>query len=67
MQERLVYSVPEVMDLLGLSRQTVYHEINSGRLSSFTLGRRRLVSGTALRDWVERREADAEIARESAA
>ena len=45
-------SVPEVMDRTGLSRQAVYNEINSGRLKSFKVGRRRLVSPAALNAWV---------------
>ena len=45
-------SVPEVMESTGLSRQTVYNEINAGRLRTFKVGRRRLVSPAALADWV---------------
>ena len=49
-------SVPEVMASTGLSRQSVYSEINSGRLRSFKVGKRRLVSPTALTAWVTRLE-----------
>jgi len=52
-------SVPEVMSSTGLSRQTVYREINSGRLRSFKVGKRRLVSPAALADWVRRLEREA--------
>ena len=59
---KLVYSITEVMETLRLSRQTVYNEINSGRLRTFNVGRRRMVSAEALRDWVQAREAEATAA-----
>jgi excisionase family DNA binding protein len=49
-------SVPDVMESAGLSRGTVYKEINSGRLNSFKVGRRRLISPAALDNWVKGRE-----------
>ncbi|MET0025671.1 MAG: helix-turn-helix domain-containing protein [Sedimenticola sp.] len=49
-------SIPEVMDAMGVCRQTVYNEINAGRLKSFKIGKRRLVSPRALDDWVGRLE-----------
>jgi len=49
-------SVDEVITSTGLSRQTVYNEINSGRLASFKVGRRRLVSPAALDNWVRKLE-----------
>lgn len=52
-------SVEEVMESTGLSRQTVYNQINSGALRSFKVGRRRLVSPSALQSWVKRLENDA--------
>lgn len=49
-------SIDEVMESIGVSRQTVYNEINAGRLRSFKVGRRRLVSPTALDAWVRNLE-----------
>lgn len=49
-------SISEVAESAGLSRQTVYNEINAGRLKTFKVGRRRLVSPAALREWVGRLE-----------
>lgn len=49
-------SVPEVMASTGLSRATIYGEINAGRLRSFKVGARRLVSPAALSDWVKHLE-----------
>ena len=55
----LGYSVPEVMEALGISRQTVYSEINSGRLRSFKIRGRRLVAPKAIDDYVADREREA--------
>ena len=49
----LGYSIPEVMQSTGLSRSTIYQEIANGALKTFKVGRRRLVSPTALRAWIE--------------
>jgi excisionase family DNA binding protein len=54
--QKVTLSIEEVMSLTGLSRQTVYDEINGGRLASFKLGRRRLISRTALESWVSAME-----------
>ncbi len=53
---KLTYSINETIEALGLSRQTVYNEINAGRLRSFRVGKRRLVSNDALQEWVKARE-----------
>lgn len=53
---KVTLSVEEVMNATGLSRQTVYDEINGGRLISFKLGRRRLISRSALESWVSAME-----------
>ena len=55
----IAYSIDDVIRLAGLSRQTVYNEINQGRLKTFTVGRRRLISPDALTDWIARLEQDA--------
>jgi excisionase family DNA binding protein len=41
------------MESLGLSRQAVYNELNSGRLRSFKLGRRRMIPADALPAWLD--------------
>lgn len=56
---RIAYSIDDVIRLAGLSRQTVYNEINRGRLKTFTVGRRRLISPHALNDWMALLEQDA--------
>ena len=55
--DREAYSVNEARQKLGgISRKTIYDLINSGDLVSFTLGRRRLISGNAIREYVRTQE-----------
>ena len=53
------YSIDEVMAMLGLCRQSVYNLINSGRLKTFKLGRRRFVSPHALDEMIRKAESEA--------
>jgi len=50
--EKYLYKIPEVMVLLSMSRSAVYEQIRAGRLRSVQQGRARLISATALRDYV---------------
>lgn len=43
----------------GLSRDTIYKEIAAGRLRTFKVGRRRLISKQGEAEWQERLEAAA--------
>ena len=45
---------------LHVSIQTVYNEINAGRLKTFRIGKRRFVSEEALIKYIKDREAEAE-------
>jgi excisionase family DNA binding protein len=47
-EPRLAFGVQEVADALGVSRELVKHMIRTGQLPSVKLGRRRLISRTAL-------------------
>ena len=47
-EPRLAFGVQEVADALGVSRELVKHMIRTGELPSVKLGRRRLISRTAL-------------------
>jgi excisionase family DNA binding protein len=49
---RRLYRVPEVMELLSMSRSVIYEQIRSGRLRSVTQGRARLIPASALNDYV---------------
>ncbi len=50
------HTLEQAAEALGVSRRTVYVEIGAGRLQSFTIGRRRLISDEALHRYVEARE-----------
>lgn len=58
-EHEITYSIEEACRLLKLSKPTLYDEINRGRLRTYTVGRRRLVSATAARAWIEAREQEA--------
>jgi excisionase family DNA binding protein len=42
--ERLAYSVDEVAQITGLSRDLLYDQMRSGRLGSIKVGRRRIIT-----------------------
>ncbi len=43
----------------GISRSQAYEEINAGRLRTFNVGKRRLISDEASEDWRRDREREA--------
>jgi excisionase family DNA binding protein len=45
---RALYTVPEAMEMLNLSRIVIYERIRSGRLLTVTQGRRRLVPASSM-------------------
>jgi len=49
--ERKAYSIAEVAQQHGVSKAFVHLEIRRGRLRVLRLGRRRLISEEAIRDW----------------
>ena len=50
---RVLYSVPEAMALLNLSRTQIYELIRTSRLVTVTQGRRRLVPADSITDYVQ--------------
>lgn len=58
--DRVLYSIPEAMALLGLSRTVIYEQIRASRLRTVSLGRRRYVVAHALDDYVQLLEQEAE-------
>jgi excisionase family DNA binding protein len=50
--EAQLFSIDEVMQRLGVGRNTVFNLLGSGELRSVKLGRRRMVSAQALRDFI---------------
>lgn len=53
------YPVPEAAQQIGVSRDKTFQLIASGELRSFRVGRRRLVSAEAIRDFIHQAEAAA--------
>ena len=50
---RALYSVPEAMSLLNLSRTQIYELIRTARLVTVTQGRRRLVPAESITNYVQ--------------
>ena len=49
---KVLYRVTEAMTVLSMSRSVIYEEIRSGRLRSVKRGRSRLISASAIADYV---------------
>mgnify|MGYP001501591894 CR=1 FL=1 len=62
--DRISLTVTETLAATGLSRTGFYALVASGELPTFTIGKRRYVSGDVLRAWVGSRTADAAIPSE---
>ena len=48
MQPRLTYTIPEVAQLLGISRSTAYECVRRGEIPALSLGRRKVIPRAAL-------------------
>ncbi|HEL3735849.1 helix-turn-helix domain-containing protein [Stenotrophomonas maltophilia] len=57
--ERLSYTVDEACAVTGLNRNAIYRAITLGQINTFKVGRRRMVSTRALREFIEAREKEA--------
>lgn len=57
--EKRLFSVENVMQMLNVGRTKVYNEMDSGRLRSVKVGRRRLVTAAALDEFIAMLEAGA--------
>ena len=55
-----VLTVVEVANRLKVCRRTIYGEMNSGRLKTFKVGARRLVTERALTEYIHAREMEAQ-------
>lgn len=51
---RLLYSVEEAADLLGIGRTFMYHLVATGEVDSLKLGKRRKIPRDSLNSYVER-------------
>ena len=65
--EPLADDVAQASRNIGISRSMGYQEIRAGRLDSFTVGKRRLVSRKGQKRFIREREAEERAARELAA
>lgn len=52
--DKLLYSVPEAAEQLSISPRVLERLIADGKVDTVKIGRRRLVPGEALEDYVER-------------
>ena len=52
------YTVNQFIDSFKLGRTKTYEEIDSGRLTTYKLGRRRYISARAASEWQRRLEAE---------
>jgi len=55
----MLYRVTEAMAVLSMSRSAIYDEIRSGRLRSVKRGRSRLISASAIADYIALLEQEA--------
>jgi excisionase family DNA binding protein len=53
---RIALSVNEAAAAAGFSRQMIYNAINCGELRSAKIGKRRVITMEALRDWLRSKE-----------
>ena len=59
---KVLYSVTEATAALSMSRSAIYEELRSGRLRSVKRGRSRLISASAMADYVALLEQEARAA-----
>jgi excisionase family DNA binding protein len=60
--DKMLYRVTDAMRVLSMSRSVIYEEIRSGRLRSVKRGRSRLISASAIADYVVLLEQEARAA-----
>ncbi len=53
--EKIVYSVPEVAELLGISKSYAYELVKLKRLPVYDLGRRKIIPKKSLEDWLQKK------------
>ncbi|WP_037363507.1 helix-turn-helix domain-containing protein [Amycolatopsis orientalis] len=58
---RHLYTIPEAMQLLSMSRSVVYEQMRAGRLLSVKQGRARLIPAKAIQQYVEQLIEEAEV------
>jgi excisionase family DNA binding protein len=56
LNDKLVYTIEEVIALTSIKRDLLYDQINCGHLRSVKIGGRRLVRREAIEDWLLEQE-----------
>jgi len=51
-QTKITFSINDIMKRHGIGRNTIYHEIASGRLKTIRIGRRRLIPEKCESEWI---------------
>jgi len=54
--DRLSYNVEEALAATGLNRNAFYRAISTDQIKTFKVGKRRMVSARALREFIEAKE-----------
>ncbi|MEN5394254.1 helix-turn-helix domain-containing protein [Stenotrophomonas sp. TWI377] len=57
--ERLSYTTDEACAVTGLNQNAFYRAMSANQLKTFKVGKRRMVSARALREFIEAREKEA--------
>ena len=60
--ERLSYTLDEACQATGMNRSAIYRAIEVNSIGTFKIGKRRMVSARALREFIERKEREASAA-----
>lgn len=60
--DKALYRVADAVIVLSMSRSVIYEEMRSGRLRSIKRGRSRLISATAIAEYVARLERETRAA-----
>ncbi len=56
-----LYRITDAMRLLSMSRTVIYEQLRCGRLRSVHQGRARLITATAIRDYIALLETEAQM------
>lgn len=59
---KLSYNVDEAIAVTGMNRNALYRAISANQIKTFKVGKRRMVSARALREFIEAREKEASSA-----
>ena len=58
------FSVEQAAEVIGVSRATIFELIGSGQLGSIKIGRRRVIPGVAIHEFITNRLADSRAAQD---